>query len=367
MNVSPLKSISIEEAKQKQFDLVDAICKEFSGRNFLSLGDLGVVTGYNKPETTSKIEKVIADFFNEDACTLVTGAGTGAIRNALQVLLPPSGKILVHTSPVYSTTTVSLQGLNAQLIEADFNDKNDIKKVLIENQVDLALMQYTRQKIDDHYDMEEVIKTIKETQDVPILTDDNYAVMKVSEIGVELGADVSCFSSFKLQGPEGIGIVVGKESIITKINKLNYSGGSKVQGWQAMEVLRGLVISPVMLAIQAEENNKVVSNLKSLNHPQIKNVFLANAQSKVLLVEFKEDIDEEVLIEAEQRGAAPYPVGAESKYEISPMFYRVSGTFLENDPTLKKRMIRINPMRAGSKTVIRILLESIKEVENVSR
>ena len=100
--------------------------------------------------------------------------------------------------------------------------------------------------------------------------------------------------------------------------------------------------------------------------PEIKDAFLANAQSKVLLVEFREDIAEAVLEEAQKLGAAPNPVGAESKYEVVPMFYRVSGTFLKNDPTLKKRMIRINPMRGGSETILRILKESIRKVKECS-
>ncbi|MPN37556.1 putative protein YhfS [bioreactor metagenome] len=129
-----------------------------------------------------------------------------------------------------------------------------------------------------------------------------------------------------------------------------------------MEVLRGLVYAPVALAIQAEQNELLVETLNSGKIPHVKNAFLANAQSKVLLVEFDQEIAEEVLIEAEKRGAAPNPVGAESKYELVPMFYRVSGTFLKADPTLKKRMIRINPMRAGKNTVLRILEESVQAV-----
>ena len=65
------------------------------------------------------------------------------------------------------------------------------------------------------------------------------------------------------------------------------------------------------------------------------------------------------MIHAQRLGAAPHPVGAESKYEIAPMFYRVSGTFLKADKTLKQRMIRINPMRSGTQTVLRILRESL--------
>ena len=59
----------------------------------------------------------------------------------------------------------------------------------------------------------------------------------------------------------------------------------------------------------------------------IADAFLANAQSKVLLVEFEEPIAKEVLKYAEELGALRNPVGAESKYEMCPLFYRVSGTF----------------------------------------
>lgn len=90
----------------------------------------------------------------------------------------------------------------------------------------------------------------------------------------------------------------------------------------------------------------------------MKQAFIANAQSKVLLVEFHEPIAEKVLARAQHLGALPYPVGAESKYEIPPLFYRVSGTFLQSDPTLQQRMIRINPNRSGAQTILRILQES---------
>ena len=96
---------------------------------------------------------------------------------------------------------------------------------------------------------------------------------------------------------------------------------------------------------------------------QVRDAFLANAQSKVLLVEFQEDIAGQVLAEAEKLGAAPNPVGAESKYEMIPMFYRVSGTFRKADPTLEHRMIRINPMRAGADTILRIIKESVERVK----
>ncbi|RHM06630.1 aminotransferase class V-fold PLP-dependent enzyme [Amedibacillus dolichus] len=362
MEVFPLHQMGLEEAKQKQFELVDAICKEFSGTQFLNLGDLGVPQPLNKPIQTEKVEKVLATFFHSEKVLLVTGAGTGAIRCGLAALLPPSGTVLVHKAPIYPTTLTTLKGRNTRIVEADFNDCDDIRKVMSKERVDCALIQYTRQKPDDRYKMKEVIDTIKEQKDIPIITDDNYAALKVPFIGAEQGADLSAFSAFKLLGPEGVGILVGKEKYINAIDKFNYSGGSKVQGWQAMEVLRSLVYTPVALAIQAEENEKIIVQLRKERLPEIKDVFIANSQSKVIIVEFFHDIAEEVLKEAEALGAAPHPIGSESKYEVIPMFYRVSGTYRQYDPTFEKRMIRINVMRSGSETVIRILKESIKRV-----
>ena len=81
----------------------------------------------------------------------------------------------------------------------------------------------------------------------------------------------------------------------------------------------------------------------------------------MLLVELEREIAPEVIRAAESFGAAPNPVGAESKYEFVPMFYRVSGTFKEADESLEKRMIRINPMRSGADTVIKILRRSIEK------
>ena len=367
MKTYPLKSISLEEAKKKQFRMVDEITKEFSGADFLSTGDLGVVRGFNKPVYAGKVERVVASFFHAEKALLVTGSGTGAIRWGLMAMMKPGSTLLVHSAAIYPTTQVTIDGMALHIIRADFNHLDEITSVMKKHpEINGALVQYTRQSLTDAYDMKKVIQCIKTCRDIPVITDDNYAVMKVNKIGVELGADVSAFSCFKLLGPEGVGLIVGKASMIDAIEKMNYSGGSKVQGWQAMEVLRGLVYAPVSLAIQAEVNEELVKNLKSDGIPEIKNAFLANSQSKVLLVEFKENIAREVLKGAEKRGGLPNPVGAESKYEVVPMFYRVSGTFLKSDPTLEDRMIRINPNRAGADTIIRILKESIKEAKACS-
>lgn len=353
----PLTSMDMEQAQQAQFRLVDTICRHFPGAEFLTQGDLGLAPGLNQPRITRQVEAVIAEFFSAEAAALVSGAGTGAIRCGLAALLKTGDSLLVHDAPVYPTSLVIAEQMGLKLIRADFNQADQLAAAVCEHRPVAALVQHTRQKIDDSYELAAVLSQLDQLA-IPTLVDDNYAVMKVAQIGCELGATVSTFSSFKLFGPEGVGVVVGKQSVITAIRNSMYSGGSQIQGHQAMAVLRGLTFAPVMHAVQARVNEELVRRLNQGEIPQVKQAFLANAQSKVLLVEFHQPIAAAVLSHAQQLGALPYPVGAESKYEIPPLFYRVSGTFRQSDPTLEQRMIRINPNRSGADSIIRILQES---------
>lgn len=357
MKTWPLQSLTMAQAQHKQFQLVDIICRHFPGSDFLNSGDVGLVPGLNQPQMTRRVEAVLADFFAAPAAALVQGAGTGAIRSGLAALLKAGESLLIHDAPLYPTTAVIAEQMGLRLIRADFNQLDEVKKAMALHRPQAALIQHTRQKLDDSYVLRDVIECCNQ-YGVPSLIDDNYAVMKVEHIGRECGATLSTFSCFKLFGPPGIGAVVGDLNAVSAARKSMYSGGSQVQGWQAMEALRGLVFAPVMHAVQAQVNDSLVAELKNGAIPQVKHAFIANAQSKVLLVEFHRPIAEKVLAAAQKRGALPYPVGAESKYEIPPLFYRVSGTFRQSDPMLEQRMIRINPNRSGAQTVLRILRES---------
>lgn len=366
MKTYPLESINLEKAKEKQFKIVHCAMNHFTGQELLTRGDLGVRQPDNQPFTTKKVEKAIADIFDSEDCILIRGSGTGAIRYGLSSTIKSGQKMLVHKAAIYSTTITSIEMLGIEVVKADYNDLKEIEKTLDENSdIACALIQYTRQKLDDSYIMEEVIETIKNKKDIPVVCDDNYAVFKVDKISCELGADLSCFSTFKLQGPEGIGCIVGKKKYIDKIRKMHYSGGCQTQGWEALEVLQGFIYAPVMLAIASQTAEEILNEINKGKVKGIKKAYLANAQSKVLLIEFEKSVAKQVLIEAEKLGALPYPVGAESKYEFAPLFYRVSGTFLKTDPTLADRMIRVNPNRAGAKTVLEVLEKSIESVEKL--
>ncbi|HCI7804826.1 TPA: aminotransferase class I/II-fold pyridoxal phosphate-dependent enzyme [Escherichia coli] len=356
-----LQSLTIIEAQQKQFALVDSICRHFPGSEFLTGGDLGLTPGLNQPRVTQRVEQVLADAFHAQAAALVQGAGTGAIRAGLAALLKPGQRLLVHDAPVYPTTRVIIEQMGLTLITVDFNDLSALKQVVDEQQPDAALVQHTRQQPQDSYVLADVLATLR-AAGVPALTDDNYAVMKVARIGCECGANVSTFSCFKLFGPEGVGAVVGDADVINRIRATLYSGGSQIQGAQALEVLRGLVFAPVIHAVQAGVSERLLALLNGGAVPEVKSAVIANAQSKVLIVEFHQPIAARVLEEAQKRGALPYPVGAESKYEIPPLFYRLSGTFRQANPQSEHCAIRINPNRSGEETVLRILRESIASI-----
>lgn len=367
MKTYPLKSISLEDAIKKQYRLIDCITKEFKGNETLISGDYGINPLRNQPLTTGKVENVLADFFEVEDSIFVRGSGTGAIREALASVTKSGSKILVHTSEMYSTTVTTFELMGYVKVEANFNDLEDIKKVLEENSdIRVCLIQYTRQELHDNYGIEEVISYIKNiNNDIKIITDDNYAVMKVEKTGAELGADLSCFSMFKLLGPEGIGLVIGKKDLIDKIRKYHYSGGSQVQGPEAMEALRALILAPVQLALQSKQIDEIYDRLSRKEIDDIEDVVIANAQSKVILVKFDQAIAKQVLDCAGEFGAIPYPVGSESKYEIVPMFYRLSGTMRKSDKEYEEYWIRINPMKASADTVINILKNSIEKVKNV--
>jgi len=363
---SVIPTRTVKEAQQLQFRLTDCMTKHFTGNQFLSLGDLGVSPSLGKPEQTDRVERVLADFFNSEKAALVRGSGTGAIRNILSQLLKPGDAMFIHTAPTYTTTTESIRILGVETRTINYNLLDEVKEALIKDKgCKVFYVQHARQQPQDTYDLKQLIALVKKIRpDLPIVVDDNYLALKAYGIGVEYGADYSTFSGFKVLGPEGIGVVVGKKEGIQQLNDRNYSGGGQVQGYEAMELLRMMTFAPVASATQ----NEVVEDVcQQLNEGMIEGVdraYMVNAQSKVIIVELKEPIAQKVIKQSNELGAATHPVGAESKYEIIPMIYRVSSSFIAADPKMKDYGIRINPMKSGSYTVLRLLKEAIQSAAN---
>lgn len=362
MEFYPLAPVSLDAAKETQFRIVEAIASEFSGSEFFQIGDVGVPPA-GLPIHTRKAERVLAGLFGVEDCALVRGAGTGAIRASLAAHLEPGDTVVVHNAPIYPTTKETFRMLGIKTHVVDFHDDDALANAL--HQCKLLYVQHTRQQAGDHYDLEHVVTVAKRVRpELPIVVDENYAVFKTRNIGVEVGADVSTFSAFKLLGPEGIGVVLGSKACVELIHKRNYSGGGQVQGPEAMDVLRALTIAPVLIAVQAEQVTVLADLLNAGAVPGICEAHIANAQSRTVIARLEEPIAPQLIEACDPFGAATYPVGAESKYEVLPMIYRASGTMSESHPELKPYLLRINPMRASAGLVVDILKSAVAKVRS---
>nr|WSZ98735.1 aminotransferase class V-fold PLP-dependent enzyme [Streptomyces sp. NBC_00857] len=357
----PLATITLEDAVTRQFRLLEATAAHFEGPQLFE-ADAGVVPGLGRPRTTARVEAVLADYLGAQDAALVQGAGTGAIRAALGAALAPGDPLLIHRAPVYRTTAVTLRGLGVRTTETDFNDRTALGAALRSGAYAWAYVQHSRQRLADSYDPGEVIAVCR-AAGVRTVVDDNYTVMRVPASGVELGADASCFSLFKLHGPEGVGAVVGARDLVTRVRAGNYSGGGQVQGHQALDALRALTHVPVMWALQSRVGTEVAARLSAGEVPGVAEVRIANAQDRCLLVRLDRPVARELPAAAARHGAAPYPVGSNSRYEIAPLVYRLSGSSLDDAPELADWTVRINPMRAGADLVIEILRRSLHDLK----
>ncbi|MFH8408172.1 aminotransferase class V-fold PLP-dependent enzyme [Streptomyces sp. NPDC018019] len=360
----PLPTVALEDAVANQFRLMECVARHFEGQQLFE-ADAGIVPGLGRPRTTARVEAVLAEFFGAPAAALVQGAGTGAIRAALGAVLSAGDPLLVHRAPVYRTTGTALRGLGVAPVEADFDDRAALDRALSSGRFRWAFVQHTRQRAADSHDPGEVLAACR-AAGVRTIVDDNYAVFRVPECGVELGADASCFSLFKLHGPEGVGAVVGARDLVERVHDDNYSGGGQVQGHQALDALRALSHVPVMWAVQSRTGAEVAERLAAGEVPGVAEVRIANVQDRCLLLRLDRPVARAVPAAAARYGAAPYPVGANSRYEIAPLFYRMSRSALEDAPELADWTVRINPMRAGADLVIDILRRALRDLGDIS-
>lgn len=359
--LSTLPTVSIEEAMETQFRLTESIAHFFSGEEFLSAGDYGVMNNRG-PKRTQKVEQVLAHFFGTEDCALVRGSGTGGIRLALSSYIEAGDSVMVHDAPIYTTTKETFRLLGIKPVFVDYHNLEAVQENVAK--VKTVLIQHSFQQIKDSYHIQDVIQAVKKANsDMPIVVDDNYTLFKTPKIGVQLGADVSTFSGFKVLGPEGIGVIVGKRESIEIIKKRNYSGGGQVQGPEAMELVRALVKAPILCAIQSAQVEKVCDRLNQGEIEEVEWAQLSNSQSRNAIIKLKEPIAFEVIAHSDELGGAIHPVGAESKYEVLPMIYRVSGSFLESAPEMAPYLLRVNPMRSGADLTIQIIKEAIKRVK----
>src|SRR5574341_1022097 len=362
--IYPLGQLTLAEAKDIQFRMTDLLHRHLGGEQLFDAGDWGAPPELGRSRMTAVVERMLAELFDAEDAVLVRGAGTGAIRCTLMSNLLPGSRVIVHQAPFYPTTKVTFRAMGIQTVPVDFNTCEGLEEALAQR-ADCVYIQHSRQLIGDSYDLESLVRRIRaQAPSIFIPVDDNYAVFQLPRIGSQLGADLSMFSTFKVLGEVGVGCVIGKKRFIDPIREDNYSGGSKVNGPEAIASYKWMIFAPVAQAIEAEVVEEVARRLNNGEVIGVVAALVANHQERVVLVEMDTSLDtQKVLRAARKHGAAPYPVGSASRHEAGALFYRLSGVMRQAEPELARRIIRINPLRAGPDTVIRILKDAIRDVQ----
>jgi hypothetical protein len=368
--------MTLEQAIEMQFALVDAV-QGVMGSDLIFTEDYGQVRelatvgfgGGGRPRATARAERALADFFGTEDAVLVHGAGTGSIRAMLNASLRPGADVVLHSAHPYKTTLPAMQHMGLRLHQVNFNDLDALRSTLEEVRPQGLYIQHVPQGLGDNHEITDVIGLARAVcgEGVKVITDDNYAVMRSRKIGVQLGADASAFSLFKLLSPVQIGCVLGDEELVSGIRRDLSSAGCQVQGPAAMQALRMLVFAPVALAIQNAtvlETTQQVNDLVAAGSlPYVRGAVAAQPGIRCSVLVFDEPVAEAFVRSAWRNGSPSQSVGEEAQPEMLPLFTYLTSTFLKGMPGLEKYAIRINPMRGGTSTIMRIIEASLADPE----
>jgi hypothetical protein len=369
------QQLSLPEAVEYQFELIDAIQRvlgsddvfrdDYGQERSLGTGPMG---GGGRPESTARVERALATFLEVDDVSLVHGAGTGSIRAMLDAGVPRDARVILHVGPPYKTTAAALENLRVPLEPTDFDDADALREALRSPGPGALFIQHVPHRMGDRYELRDVIALAREERggECPILVDDNYAAMRTPRLGVHEGADASAISLFKLLAPTNVGFVAGTQQIIDRIRSNLASAGSQVQGRDAMEALRSLVYAPVALAIQnqvVEELTVVINELVRRGKlPLVHRAVATQPGMRGCVLVLERPIAPAFLAAAWRNGSPSRSVGEEARYDFLPLITTMPGTFVRHTPILGSSAVRINPLRGGVETIVRILLATVNDL-----
>jgi hypothetical protein len=340
------KHLAMEAAVESQFEFVECM------RRTPIPG-----AGGNRPALTAWAEAVLATFYETEDAALVHGAGTGAIRAMLNAAVRPGSRVLVHDAPVYRTTEAAMRHMGLDLVAEDFNDISRCADAA--NGVDAVYIQHATQRLGDRYDPAALIAAVRSvSSSMPLLTDENCMVMRAPLIGVQFGATASAFSLLKLLAPSNIGCVLGPATVVGAIRRDLSSQGSQVRGEDARDALESMVYAPVAMAIQNQVVEETAERINELVLAGLRDVYTAVASQpavRSIVLVLTGPFASDVL--ARLRAASPAGgwVAEESRFSTGPVFSRVATTFLGDEPEIGDYLIRINPIRSGPDSILRVI------------
>lgn len=356
--------MTLEQAAAWQDEWVRAVTARFADLGSpLAGGALGIGGETFRPAATIACEQALADAFGAEEALLVRGGGTGAVRLALFVAVPSGSSVLVHEPETYLTTRLTLEAMGVELVACDFNSDDSVEYALERHRPKAVLIQHMRPRLEDSYCLEPLVALIRGVGSPPrIVVDDNYAPLKALKLGAAVGADLSAFSLFKHGGPEGIGCLLGGPGLGERVLPFMTSGGSIVQGPEAIGVVEALGRTALPTARQSLVNREIAARLGANEVPGVRRALAGHCPETVVLIELVQPLAAEVREAAGRLGAATRPVGMESYHEVVPAFLPPSKSLIADRPGIERYVVRVSAMRSGADLVVDLLREAIEAV-----
>jgi hypothetical protein len=361
----PPAVMTVEQAAAWQDKWVRAVTARFAALGSpLAGGAYGVGGESGRPAAVIACERALAEVFGAEQALLVRGGGTGAIRLGLFAYVPAGSRILVHQPETYLTTRQTLSAMGVELVPCDFNSSAAVEAAVARQRPDAVLIQHMRPRLEDSYEVGPLVAAVRAAGPaaLPIVVDDNYAPLKAPKLGAAMGADVSAFSLFKHGGPEGIGCLLGPSDLAERVLPYMNSGGSIVQGPEAIAVVEALGRAPLPTAHQSVVNREIAAQLSAGAVPGVRRAIAGHCPETVVLIELEEPLAVEVRAAAGELGAATRAVGMESYHEVVPAFLAPSKSLLADRPGIERYVIRISAMRAGADFVVELLRAAVEKV-----
>lgn len=187
-------------------------------------------------EKYEDVRKKVADFINADSNNIVFTSGTThslnlAIKGYLQNILSKDDIVLTtkseHASlllPLYDTSKEIESKVEYMPLEDDLSLSIDSVRKCIKKNVKAIVISHITNVLGDIRPIKEIIE-LAHKNNIIVIIDAAQSVPHTKIDVKDLDVDFLCFSSHKMLGPTGVGVLYGKSNLLENTKPLLLGGG----------------------------------------------------------------------------------------------------------------------------------------------
>ncbi len=220
---------------QKPASVINAV-KEFSERDNANVGRGVYSLAARATKKYEQARKAVANFIGADSSEIVFTKNTTESLNllayTLSSVIPKSKDEILLTEMEHHSNIVSWQQLAKKnrfklkfvKITKDFTlDMNDLNEKLTDKTAIFAFA-YVSNVLGTINDVKLLTKLVKSKGAISVI-DAAQAIQHLPVNVKEIGCDFLAFSSHKMLGPNGIGILYGRKELLEKLEPFGFGGG----------------------------------------------------------------------------------------------------------------------------------------------